>query len=99
MRKYYTRPCNFYYGNFATNLIKKKKALPLAGNFKIAFDKLEIFERKKNKIVKSNIHSIKDIKTFPKKKKLSPRLAFVKNLKCYRYQINSIIKYFSQDYI
>ena len=70
MRKYYTRPCNFYYGNFATNLIKKKKALPLASNFKIAFDKLEIFERKKNKIVKSNIHSIKDIKTFPKKKKL-----------------------------
>ena len=25
MRKYYTRPCNFYYGNYARRLIKKKK--------------------------------------------------------------------------
>ena len=38
MRKYYTRPCNFYYGTQATNLINKKKAFPLAGNKKIAFE-------------------------------------------------------------
>ena len=24
MRKYYTRPCNFYYGNYAKNLIKQQ---------------------------------------------------------------------------
>tara|TARA_Y100000590_G_scaffold262674_1_gene294772 strand:+ start:1396 stop:1614 length:219 start_codon:yes stop_codon:yes gene_type:complete len=47
MRKYYTRPCNFYYGNYAKKLIQAGKALPLAGNQKIAFDQLEIFQRKK----------------------------------------------------
>ena len=53
MRKYYTRPCNFYYGNYAKNLIKNKKALPLAGNTNISFDQLEIFQRTKKKGVKS----------------------------------------------
>ena len=46
MRKYYTRPCNFYYGNCARRLIEKKKALFLAGNQNIAFDQIEIFLRK-----------------------------------------------------
>ena len=32
MKKYYTRACNFYYGNNANLLIKKKLALPLCGN-------------------------------------------------------------------
>ena len=50
MKKYYTRACNFYYGVSAQSLIKKKLALPLCGNKKIAFDKLEIFTREKNKI-------------------------------------------------
>ena len=63
MRKYYTRPCNFYYGNYAKNLIKNKKALPLAGNTNISFDQLEIFQRTKKKGVKSSIYSIKSIKT------------------------------------
>ena len=52
MRKYYTRPCNFYYGNYAKKLIKKKKALSLAGNPNIAFDQLEIFQRKKKELFK-----------------------------------------------
>ena len=47
MRKYYTRPCNFYYGSKARKLIKNKKAYSLAGNPDIAFDQLEIFQRKK----------------------------------------------------
>ena len=47
MSKYYTRACNFYYGISAKKLIKKKLALPLCGNNNIAFDKLEIFIRKK----------------------------------------------------
>ena len=62
MRKYYTRACNFYYGNYAKKLIKRKKALQLAGNPNIAFDKLEILYRKKKRIVQSNIYSISEVK-------------------------------------
>ena len=50
MRKYYTRPCNFYYGQYAKKLIKNKKALPLSGNQNIAFDQIEIFLRKKKRV-------------------------------------------------
>ena len=46
MRKYYTRPCNFYYGSEAKFLIKNKKAYSLTGNVNIAFDQIEIFQRK-----------------------------------------------------
>ena len=67
MRKYYTRPCNFYYGLLATNLINKKKAFPLAGNKKIAFDQLEVFKRKTNGKVESNIYKINQIKKLNKK--------------------------------
>jgi len=66
MRKYYTRPCNFYYGNYAKKLVKKKKALPLAGNLNIAFDQLEIFHRKKRKIVKNIICPINEIENLNK---------------------------------
>ena len=66
MRKYYTRPCNFYYGNYAKHLVKIKKALPLAGNTNISFDQLEIFERKKGKNIKSHLYSINEIKKFNK---------------------------------
>ena len=69
MRKYYTRPCNFYYGNYAKKLISKKKALPLAGNYNIAFDQIEIFQRGKKKTVESKIYSISDIKNLQKRKK------------------------------
>ena len=61
MRKYYTRACNFYYGNYAKKLVKAKKALPLAGNSNIAFDQLEIFERKKRNKIKSKFHHISKI--------------------------------------
>jgi len=69
MRKYYTRPCNFYYGNYANSLVKVKKALPLAGNTNIAFDKLEIFERKKKGKTKNYFISIKKIENLNKKLK------------------------------
>jgi len=52
MRKYYTRPCNFYYGNNAKKLVKNKKALYLAGSLNIAFDQVEIFQRKKKELLK-----------------------------------------------
>ena len=66
MRKYYTRPCNFYYGKYARKLIKKKKALYLAGNPNIAFDQLEIFQRKKKGIITSNVYPIDKIKALGK---------------------------------
>ena len=66
MRKYYTRPCNFYYGNYARKLVEKKKALSLAGNLNIAFDQIEIFQRKKKGIVQSNMYSITEIKALGK---------------------------------
>ena len=53
MKKYYTRPCNFYYGNYAKKLIKKKKAFPVAGNLNIAFDQVEILQRRKKGIASS----------------------------------------------
>ena len=61
MRKYYTRPCNFYYGNYAKILIAKKKALSLAGNKNIAFDQIEIFQKKRG-IAQSKIYPIDKIK-------------------------------------
>ena len=67
MRKYYTRPCNFYYGNYAKKLIKRKKALPLAGNLNIAFDQLEIFYRKKRGSIISKVYPIVEIKDLDKK--------------------------------
>jgi len=70
MRKYYTRPCNFYYGNYARTLINKKKALSLSGRKNIAFDQVEIFQRKKKGISKSNIYSITSIRNLPKEIKL-----------------------------
>ena len=51
MRKYYTRPCNFYYGNYARKLINENKALPLTGKLNIAFDQVEIINREKKKII------------------------------------------------
>ncbi len=69
MRKYYTRPCNFYYGDRAKNCIKRNKALPLAGNKNIAFDQVEIIERQKKNIIKSSIYSLSKIKNLNKKKK------------------------------
>ena len=69
MRKYYTRPCNFHYGNYGKQLVKIKKALPLAGSNRISFDQLEIFERKKGKNVKSYFCSINEIKKLNKEVK------------------------------
>ncbi len=61
MEKYYTRACNFHYGDKAKFLIKSKKALPLCGNKNIGFDKIEIYLRKNSKI-SSKIINIKEIK-------------------------------------
>ena len=66
MRKCYTRPCNFYYGNYARKLIEEKKALSLTGRSNIAFDQIEVFHRKKKQIAESKFYSIKEIKQIDK---------------------------------
>jgi len=59
MRRYYTRACNFYYGNESKLLVDKKKSIPLNGNKKISFDQIEIISRvSKRKIFIKNINSL-----------------------------------------
>ena len=66
MKKYYTRACNFYYGIFSKQLIKKKLSLPLCGNLNISFDKIEILSRD-NKKISSKVIDLKKIKFLPSK--------------------------------
>ena len=47
MDKYYTKPCNFYFGKNSIKKVQKKKSLPLGGNKLISFDTIEIISRKK----------------------------------------------------
>ena len=49
MHRYYTRVCNFYYGNQSKNLVKKNKSLPLHSIKEISFDQIEIITRKSKK--------------------------------------------------
>ena len=59
MQRYYTRACNFYYGNKSKILVNKKKTLPLSNNQLISFDHIEIISRNSkknlNKKIKQNI--------------------------------------------
>ena len=87
MRKYYTRPCNFYYGKKAKNLIYSKKALSLNGKDNIAFDQIEIFSRKKRKI-KSNFIHFKEVKKLRK----SVRKTVIKDLKNIDFKRNNFLK-------
>ena len=66
MKKYYTRVCNFYYGNISKKLVKQKKTLPLNGNAEISFDHIEILSRNFKK--KIHIKGIKKLSKFLKKK-------------------------------
>ena len=75
MNKYYTRACNFYYGIASKTYIEKKKTIPLYGNSDISFDKIEIIERTKSKII-----SVKDIVKLPKNIKNKVNLD-LKNIK------------------
>ena len=67
MRQYYTRPCNFFFGNYAKLLVKQKIAFPLNGLSSVAFDHIEIFQRKKKQIIKSKFYHILEIKNLGKK--------------------------------
>ena len=61
MLRYYTRVCNFYYGQQSKILIKKKKSLPLHNIKEISFDQIEIITRKSKKKI-----FINQIKKLPK---------------------------------
>ena len=88
MDRYYTRACNFYYGNKSIILVKEKKTLPLNGNKKISFDQVEIISRKsKKKISIKKLNSLSkflkkqiilDLKTIISKKNFFANLNFQK---------------------
>ena len=60
MRRYYTRVCNFFYGEESKLLVRKKKTIPLNKNKSISFDHLEIISRRSKKKI-----SIKKINSLP----------------------------------
>ncbi len=61
MSRYYTRVCNFYYGNHSKKLVSKNKSIPFNGIKEISFDQIEILTRNsKRKIF------INQIKYLPK---------------------------------
>ena len=64
MDKYYTKPCNFYFGKNSISRIQKKKSLPLHGNRLVSFDTIEIISRKSSKTL-----GILEVKLLPKKVK------------------------------
>ena len=78
MNKYYTRACNFYYGAVSKSYIKKKKSVPLNGCHDISFDKIEILNKKKSKII-----YLKEISKLPNKlkKKVNTDLKNIKKKK------------------
>ena len=60
MYKYYTRPCNFFFGKSSIIKINNKRSLPLNGNKLISFDSKEIITRSNKKII--NINKIGNLK-------------------------------------
>tara|TARA_B100001121_G_scaffold239860_1_gene213739 strand:+ start:220 stop:1272 length:1053 start_codon:yes stop_codon:yes gene_type:complete len=78
MQRYYTRACNFYFGNYSKILVNKKKTIPLHQIKEISFDRIEIITRKSKKII-----SIDKIKYLPKnlKKKINSDIKKIKSKK------------------
>ncbi len=78
MQRYYTRVCNFYYGNQSKNLVNKKKTIPLHQIKEISFDHIEIITRKSKRKI-----SISQIKYLPNdlKKKVNFDIKKIKNKK------------------
>jgi len=61
MPRYYTRACNFYYGNQSRRLVNNKKTVPFNQIREISFDQIEIFTRKSKRRIFLN-----QIKNLPK---------------------------------
>ena len=62
MSRYYTRVCNFYYGNHSKKLVNKNKSIPFSGIKEISFDQIEILTRNSKRKIFVN-----QIKFLPKK--------------------------------
>ncbi len=78
MKRYYTRACNFYFGNQSKTLVNKKKSIPLHQIKEISFDHIEIITRKSKKKITLN-----QIKYLPKnlKKKINSDIKKIKSKK------------------
>ena len=78
MLRYYTRVCNFYYGNQSKKLVNKKKSIPFNGIKEISFDQIEILTRNSKKRL-----FINQIKYLPKllRKKINLDLKKIKSKK------------------
>ena len=78
MSRYYTRVCNFYYGNHSRKLVNRNKSIPLNGIKEISFDQIEIITRNSKKIILIN-----QIKYLPKslRIKISSDLKKIKSKK------------------
>ncbi len=66
MDKYYTKPCNFYFGKQSEKKVKNKESLPIGGNRSISFDTIEIVSRKNKKLI--NIKKISKLSKNLRKK-------------------------------
>ena len=66
MQRYYTRACNFYFGNHSKILVNKKQSIPLHKINEISFDHVEIITRKK--IRRISINQVKKLPNNLKKK-------------------------------
>ena len=78
MLRYYTRVCNFYYGNHSKRLVNQKKTIPLNGIEEISFDQIEITTRNSKKKI-----FINQVKFLPKmiRKKINFDLKKIKSKK------------------
>ena len=74
MVKYYTRACNFYFGQKSKKKINEGKALPLCDNHLISFDTIEIISRKNKK--KIHIREIKK-QSYKIKKKIKEDIKLI----------------------
>ena len=92
MKRYYTRVCNFYYGNESKLLLSKKKTLSLNGSIEISFDHIEIISRQSKKKI-----SIQKINSLPKllKKQVILDLKNItsKKKKIFKFKFSKFTKY------
>ena len=86
MPRYYTRACNFYYGNLSKKLVKEKKTISLNGNNLISFDSIELITRKSKKRI--SINKISSLPRLIKKKVLSDLKNITKKKKFFKFKFS-----------
>ena len=92
MRSYYTRVCNFYYGNESRLLVKSNKSIPLNGNKNISFDHIEVISRTSKK--KISINKINGLtKSLKRLIKLDLKKNKIKKKKFFKFKFFTNSKY------